>query len=257
MLAEEGGAGSAERDAAGGDAAGGDGAAESAAGGAKPHYHGHRRRLRGRLLRHGAGALEDYEILEVLLAAAIPRQDVKPLAKRLIDQFGGLGAVLNADPAQLMRKTGVKESTAALLSATAEACRRMLREAVVERPVIGGWGQLLDYLQLAMKYEPAEQFRLLFLDRKNVLIADEVQQRGTVDQAPVYPREVVKRALELHACAVILVHNHPSGDPTPSKADVEMTRTLAGALSAVGVTVHDHVIVGRQGHASFKGLGLL
>lgn len=224
---------------------------------ARPHYHGHRQRLRARVLERGPESLADYEVLEILLAAAIPRQDVKPLAKRLIAQFGSLGAVLNADPTQLTRRAGVKESTAALLSVVAEACRRMLRETVMERPAIAGWGQLVDYLTLAMKYEPAEQFRLLFLDRKNVLIADEVQQRGTVDQAPVYPREVVRRALELHACAVILVHNHPSGDPTPSKADVEMTRTLVAALAAVGVSVHDHVVVGRKGHVSFKTLGLL
>lgn len=231
--------------------------AQAAAAEDRPHYHGHRQRLRARVLERGPESLQDYEILEVLLAAAIPRQDVKPLAKRLIDQFGGLGAVLNADPAQLTRRSGVKESTAAVLTVVAEACRRMLRESVMARPAIGGWGPLIDYLTLAMKYEPAEQFRLLFLDRKNVLIADEVQQRGTIDQAPVYPREVVRRALELHACAVILVHNHPSGDPTPSKTDVEMTRTLVSALSAVGVAVHDHVVIGRQGHASFKGMGLL
>lgn len=232
-------------------------AAPAAAPEARPHYHGHRQRLRARVLERGPESLADYEVLEILLAAAIPRQDVKPLAKRLIAQFGSLGAVLNAAPAQLTRRSGVKESTAALLTVVAEACRRMLRETVMERPAIGGWGQLIDYLTLAMKYEPAEQFRLLFLDRKNVLIADEVQQRGTVDQAPVYPREVVRRALELHACAVILVHNHPSGDPTPSKADVEMTRTLVAALAAVGVSVHDRVVVGRKGHVSFKTLGLL
>jgi len=221
------------------------------------HYRGHRHRLRARFRDAGPASLADYEILELLLFAAIPRRDVKPLAKRLIGQFGSLGAVLAAEPARLERIGGLAPGPAVLLAAVAEASRRMLREKAAEQPVIGNWSKLIDYLDLAMKYEAAEQVRLLFLDRKNRLIADEVQQRGTVDHAPVYPREVVKRALELSASALILVHNHPSGDPTPSRADVDMTRDLANALKPVGVTLHDHIVIARSGHVSFKTLGLL
>lgn len=224
---------------------------------AKPHYAGHRDRLRQRFFAAGSAALADYEILELLLFAAIPRRDVKPLAKQLLDQFGGLGGVLRADPEQLARRGGLGPAAVAALTVVGVAAERMLREAVMDRPVLNSWQRLLDYLNLAMKYEKAEQVRLLFLDRKNALIADEVQQRGTVDHAPLYPREVVKRALELGASALILVHNHPSGDPAPSRADIEMTREVAKAAASVGVTLHDHLIVGRQGHASFKTLGLL
>ncbi|MEQ8965635.1 MAG: DNA repair protein RadC [Azospirillaceae bacterium] len=221
------------------------------------HYRGHRRRLRARFREAGPKALADYEVLELLLFAAIPRRDVKPLAKQLIDRFGSLGAVLAADPRRLERDGGLTEPVAVHLSAVAEASRRMLREKAAEKPVIGGWHQLLDYLTVAMKYETAEQVRLLFLDRKNRLIADEVAQRGTVDHAPIYPREVAKRALELSASALVLVHNHPSGDPTPSRADVDMTRDLVKALGVVGITVHDHVIIARRGYTSFKTEGLL
>jgi DNA repair protein RadC len=223
----------------------------------KPHYAGHRERLRQRFLSAGPDALADYELLELLLFGAIPRRDVKPLAKQLLAQFGSFGGVLNADPAQLERRAGLGPAAAAALKAVAAASVRMLREEAAERPVLSSWDRLINYLNVAMKYEKAEQFRLLFLDRKNALIADEVQQRGTVDHAPVYPREVVRRALDLHASAVILVHNHPSGDPAPSKADIEITRQVAKAAAAVNVTVHDHLIVGRSGHTSFKTLGLL
>lgn len=223
----------------------------------KPHYAGHRDRLRQRFFSAGAAGLADYEILELLLFAAIPRRDVKPLAKQLLTQFGSLGGVLRAAPEQLSRRSGLGPAAVAALSVVAVAAERMLREEVLERPVLSSWQRLLDYLQVAMQYENAEQVRLLFLDRKNVLIADEVQQRGTVDHAPVYPREVVKRALDLSASALILVHNHPSGDPSPSRADIEMTREVAKAAAGVGVTLHDHLIIGRNGHASFKALGLL
>lgn len=223
---------------------------------AQPHHAGHRDRLRARFLA-APDTVADYELLELLLFAAIPRRDVKPLAKRLIAQFGSLGGVLNAEAAQLQRRAGISEGTVALLRAVAAGARRMLREEVASRPVVSSWQQLLDYLSVAMKYEKTEQFRLLFLDRKNALIADEVQQRGTVDHAPVYPREVAKRALELHASALLMVHNHPSGDPTPSPGDVAITRDVAKALKAVGVTLHDHLIIGRRDNASFKSLGLL
>ncbi len=223
----------------------------------KPHYAGHRDRLRQRFLAAGPDSLADYELLELLLFGANPRRDVKPLAKQLIEQFGGFGAVLSADPGQLETRGELGPVAVVALKAVAAAAARMLREEVMERPVLGSWTQLLNYLQLAMKYEKAEQFRLLFLDNKNTLIADEVQQRGTIDHTPVYPREVVKRSLELHASALIMVHNHPSGDPTPSRADIEMTRLVAKAVAAVNVTLHDHLIIGRKGHNSFKTLGLL
>lgn len=232
------------------------GGAAPSAGTAAPHHLGHRDRLRRRFLDQGPDALADYELLELILFAAIPRRDVKPLAKALIADFGSLGGVLNAGPARLAA-FGLGEPTIALLGAVAAAGVRSLRGEIAARPVLSSWSRLLDYLSLALRHEAAEQVRLLFLDRKNALIADETQQRGTVDQAPVYPREVVKRALELGACAVILVHNHPSGDPTPSAADIEMTRAVAQALAAVGIALHDHLVVGRGGHASFRSLGLL
>jgi DNA repair protein RadC len=222
-----------------------------------PHYRGHRDRLRQRFLQAGPDSLADYELLELLLFGAIPRRDVKPLAKQLLEQFGSLGGVVAADAIQLERRAGLGPSSVAAVKVVAAIATRMLKEQVAEKPVLSSWAQLIDYLTLAMKYEKAEQFRLLFLDRKNQLLADEVQQRGTVDHAPVYPREVVKRALELHASALIMVHNHPSGDPAPSKADVEITRQVSKALAAVNVVLHDHLIVGRKGHTSFKSLNLL
>jgi DNA repair protein RadC len=221
-----------------------------------PHYHGHRQRLRARYLEGGASALQDYELLEILLFPAIPRRDVKPVAKELLRKFGSLWQVANAPPARLM-EAGLGETAAIAVSAVGAVALRMSRQEILNRPVLGSWQKLLDYCEAAMAGELTEQLRLLFLDRKNRLIADEVQQRGTVDHTPVYPREVVKRALELGASALILVHNHPSGDPTPSGADVEMTREVAKALSTVGITVHDHIVVGRGRHASFKSMGLL
>jgi DNA repair protein RadC len=202
-------------------------------------------------------ALPDYEILELLLGIAIPRKDTKPLAKALIRRFGSFADVITADMDTLGQVSGVGEITAASLKVVREAAIRLARAPVINAPVISNWETLLDYCRTAMATLPTEQFRLLFLDRKNVLIADELQQTGTVDHTPLYPREVVKRALALHASAVILVHNHPSGDPKPSRADVEMTRTVKDALQAVGISVHDHVVVGRKGHASFKAMGLL
>ena len=222
-----------------------------------PHYHGHRERLRDRFRKNGGGALSDYELLELLLFSAIPRRDVKPLAKALIARLGGFGAVLSAERRALAEVPGLGEIAIDALKAAREAGVRLVREEAMKRPVLGSWQKVLDYCRVTMAHAPTEQFRLLFLDRKNGLIADELQQTGTVDHAPVYPREVVKRALELAASAIIMVHNHPSGDPTPSKADIEMTRNVARAAEVVGVALHDHIIVGRTGHSSFKGLGLL
>lgn len=223
---------------------------------ANPDHRGHRERLRRRFIE-APDALPDYEILELLLGIAIPRKDTKPLAKALIRRFGSFADVITADMDTLGQVSGVGEITAASLKVVREAAIRLARAPVINAPVISNWETLLDYCRTAMATLPTEQFRLLFLDRKNVLIADELQQTGTVDHTPLYPREVVKRALALHASAVILVHNHPSGDPKPSRADVEMTRTVKDALQAVGISVHDHVVVGRKGHASFKAMGLL
>ncbi len=224
---------------------------------AAPHHAGHRERLRRRLLSAGPDSLADYELLEVLLFGGILRRDVKPLAKTLLAEFGSLGAVLAAEPKALEQRGGLKTNAVAALKASAAAAHRLLRERAAEAPVIGSWHRLLDYLGAAMKFERAEQFRLLYLDRKNKLIADEVQQHGTVDHAPVYPREVVKRALDLGASAVILVHNHPSGDPTPSEADIAMTRDVKHALSSVDIELYDHVIIAKHGNESLRSRGLL
>ena len=223
----------------------------------KPHYLGHRKRLRERFIKAGGEALPDYELLELLLALAKPRSDVKPLAKKLLKRFGGFAAVISAEPRELTEVEGVAEATAVALKTVQAAALRLAREEVMARPVIGSWERLLAYCRMAMAHSKTEQFRLLFLDRKNALIADELQQRGTVDHTPVYTREVVKRALDLGASAIIMVHNHPSGDPTPSKADILMTREVKDAAEKLGIVLHDHVIIGRGEHASFKALGLL
>lgn len=222
---------------------------------AKPHYHGHRERLRERF-RKGSDALPDYEMIELLLFHTIPRVDVKPLAKRLIEKFGNFAGVVSA-PREVLLGAGLKDKTIDMLKIVRESAVRLARQEVIDRPVLSSWQKVLDYCRARLAHEPTERFHLLFLDRKNVLIADEEQQRGTVDHTPVYPREVVRRALELGASAIILVHNHPSGDPTPSKADIAMTREVAKAAETLGVTVHDHIVIGRAGHASFKGMGLL
>ncbi|MEQ8696702.1 MAG: DNA repair protein RadC [Bauldia litoralis] len=221
--------------------------------------HGHRDRLRQRFLEGGADALPDYELLEVILFAANPRADVKPMAKALIQHFGGLARVLSATPEALDRTNvkGLGTAGIAAIKAAQAASLRLLSAQAREAPVISNWQALLDYLRAAMAHEPIEQVRILFLDRKNRLIADEIQGRGTVDHTPVYPREVVKRALELGACALILVHNHPSGDPTPSQADIDMTRTVKDAAAPLGVVLHDHLVVGAAETASFRSLGLL
>jgi DNA repair protein RadC len=222
-----------------------------------PHHHGHRERLRDRAAKGGLDALPDYELLEMLLFRTIPRGDVKPLAKALIARFGSFGAVLGASVETLKTVPGVGQAVALDLKLAHEAALRVTREQVSARPVISSWSALLDYVRTALAHEPREQVRVLFLDKKNQLIADELMNRGTVDHAPVYPREVARRALELSASAVILVHNHPSGDPTPSSADIDMTRQVIDALRPLRISVHDHLVVGRGGTASFKSLGLI
>ena len=222
-----------------------------------PHHAGHRDRLRERFLRGGSDAVQDYELLELLLFSAIPRRDVKPIAKTLLKQFGSVAGVVTARPEQLMQVDGIKEASATALKAAEAVAVRMLRDQVMNRPVITSWDALIDYCTASMAFRDIEQFRILFLDRRNCLIADEIQQRGTIDHTPVYPREVVKRALELQASAIIMVHNHPSGDPTPSEADIAMTRLVRDAAQPLGVVLHDHVIVGRGRHTSMRSQGLI
>jgi len=221
------------------------------------HYLGHRRRLRERLLAGGAEPLADYELLEFLLFAGQPRGDTKPLAKALLQRFGGLSAVLAAETEALLGVPGMGAASVAALKAVREAALRMLRAEVAERPVISSWQKLVEYCTAAIGFGAVEEFHLLFLDRKNALIVHESQQRGTVDHTPVYPREVAKRALELGASAIIMVHNHPSGDPTPSNADIEMTREVQKALAALDIALHDHLIVARGQHTSLRSLRLL
>lgn len=223
----------------------------------KPHYHGHRQRLRERFAQGGANALADYEILELLLFRSIPRRDTKQLAKDLIARFGSLADVLNAPPDLLCEVPGIKEATASDLSLVRAAADALVLGSVTKKEVLSSWSDVLAYCRAAMAFKSIEEFRVLFLDKKNQLLRDEVLTSGTVDHTPVYPREVVKRALELGACAIILVHNHPSGDPTPSRADIDMTNTIAKAAAALGVAVHDHIIVGREGHASLRALKLI
>lgn len=222
-----------------------------------PHYHGHRDRLRTRFRDHGAGSLADYELLELMLFQVLPRQDTKPIAKALIDRFGGFADVLSAAPTALQEVSGVGEAVALHLKLAEATAHRYARDRVPKRSPLSSWEDVIGYCRTVMARESREQFRILFLDKKNALIADEVQQVGTVDHTPVYPREVVKRALELSASAVILVHNHPSGDPTPSRADIDMTRTIVDVAGPLGIVVHDHIVVGRNGHASLRGLKLI
>jgi DNA repair protein RadC len=222
-----------------------------------PHHLGHRDRLRERAIKGGTAALPDYELLELFLFRSIPRADTKPLAKALLARFGSLAGVLAASPDALRTVRGVGEAVALDLKLMQAAAERVALHDVRKREVISSWSALLAYVKMAMAHETREQFRVLFLDRKNQLIADEVMNRGTVDHAPVYPREVVARALELAASAVILVHNHPSGDPTPSPADVSMTKQVVEAGRALSIAVHDHLVVGRDGVVSLKALGLM
>ncbi|KUP94895.1 hypothetical protein TRIHO_02290 [Tritonibacter horizontis] len=217
----------------------------------------HRARLRDRFMSGGAAAMPDYELLELILFRSIPRKDVKPLARLLLNQFGDLNRVISAPPERLARVSGVATAVICDLKILEAAAQRMARSRVMQRQVIASWDALLDYCHTAMAHRETEQFRVLYLDRKNVLVADEEQGRGTVDHVPVYPREVAKRALELNASALILVHNHPSGDPTPSQADISMTRKVDAALEALGIVLHDHLIIGASDELSFRSEGLL
>jgi len=223
----------------------------------KPHYHGHRDRLRARFRDKGIEALADYEVLELYLFRSIPRRDIKPLAKNLIAKFGSFADVITAPIEQLTDVKGVSENIALDLKMIRAAATKLGQENILGRPVLSSWSALLDYCRSAMQFERKEQFRVLFLDKKNRLIADEVLGHGTVDRAPVYPREVMKRALAHEATAIILTHNHPSGDPTPSKSDIDMTNQMIAAMNPLGVTVHDHLIIGRDNIASFRTLGLM
>lgn len=233
------------------------GAGGTAGAGDRPHYWGHRERLRQRFLAGGHAAMPEYELLELVLFNAIPRIDVKPLAKALLAAFGDLNGVIAAPEPRLMQVPGVTPRVHLQLKLIEAVAHRMARARVMHREVISSWEALMTYCKTVMAYRDIESFRILFLDRKNVLVADEEQAKGTVDHVPVYPREVAKRALELNASALILVHNHPSGDPTPSRADVDMTAAIDAACAAIGVAIHDHVIIGKETDASFRALGLL
>ena len=227
----------------------------------KPHYHGHRKRLKEKFIKSlksdTSDQISDYEILEMILFSAYPRQDTKPIAKDLIKKFGSLAEVFSSDAEKMAGEGKLSESVIFALKIIDEAALRLLKRRFVEKTVIQSWKALLDYCHAAMGSLSHEQFRIMFLDKKNNLMADEIQQRGTVDQTPVYPREVVKRALELGASAVILVHNHPSGDCTPSKSDIEMTEHIEAGLKSVDIKLHDHLIIANDKHFSFAGNGLI
>lgn len=223
----------------------------------QPHHAGHRERLRDRILEHGAASLQDYELLEFLLCLAVPRKDVKPIAKDLIRRFGSFAAVIAAEPVHLKEVKGIGDYAAAAIKTIQGAAILMQKQEVLKRPVLSSWKAVLEYCHSIMANEKNEQFRLLFLDGKNALIADEVQSRGTVNHAPVYIREVVKRTLAHGAISIIMAHNHPTGDPTPSRDDIDMTRAVQRALAEIGVSVHDHIIIGRSGHSSLRSLGLM
>lgn len=222
----------------------------------KPHHTGHRDRLRERFL-NAPDSLPDYELLELLLFMAIPRKDVKPIAKRLIDRFKNINGVLNASLNDLQSIDGISHNSAVAIRAIRAAGLRLLKQDIMGRPILNSWQRLIEYVEAAMANDANEHFRLLFLNKKNEVIADEVQQTGTVDHTPAYPREIMKRALELGATAIILVHNHPSGDPTPSPADVALTKQIIAAAAPFNITIHDHLIVSRNGTQSFKTLGLI
>ena len=217
----------------------------------------HRQRLRDRFLNGGPSAMPEYELLELLLFGAVPRQDMKPLARKLLDTFGDLNRVITAPRARLESVAGVGDAVVLQLKLAEAIAQRMMRARVMHKPVLSSWDALLDYCHTSMAHRETEQFRILFLDRKNTLIADEEQAKGTVDHVPVYPREVVKRALELNASALILVHNHPSGDPTPSQVDISMTHQIQDACRVLGLTLHDHLIVGKSREVSFRSAGYL
>ena len=238
------------------DAAAGGGLVTDQNGTKRPHYWGHRARLRERFLSGGHKPMPDYEILELLLFNAIPRMDLKPLAKRLLVAFGDLNGVVAASEHRLLQVEGATAKVYLQLRIVEAFAHRMALAKVMHREVVSSWDDLITYCRTAMAHRETEQFRVLFLDRKNVLIADEEQAKGTVDHVPVYPREVAKRALELNASSIILVHNHPSGDPTPSPQDIDVTRRIVEACDTIGVAVHDHVIIGKEAEVSFRAEGL-
>lgn len=220
-------------------------------------HSGHRARLRQRLLTHGDEALLDHELIEYLLALAIPRRDTKPLAKALLAEFGGIGGLFAADPDSLMRVQGMGETAAAAIKIGQAAALRLLRAKVAQRPVLGNWQALIDYLHADMAHHVNERVRVLHLNSRNVLIRDELISEGSIDEAAVHVREVVRRAIDLGSAAIILVHNHPSGDPAPSRADIDLTRQIAEAGKRLGITLHDHIIIGANGHVSLRALGLI
>ena len=222
-----------------------------------PHYHGHRERLRERFYAAGPEALSDYELLEMALFPALPRRDTKPLAKALLKKFGSFAEVIHAPVARLREVDGIGEASINQIKLLAAAASRVAKGEIKRKIALSSWNDVIEYCRSGMAFADKEQFRILFLDKRNQLIADEVQQTGTVDHTPVYPREVIKRALELSATALILVHNHPSGDPTPSQADIHMTKAIVQIATPLGISVHDHIIVGKNGHASLKGLKLI
>lgn len=222
-----------------------------------PHYQGHRQRLRERFLTGGSDALQDYELLELLLFMAIPRRDIKPLAKTLLKAFGSLPALMAAPSEELTKIDGISENTATALKAVNAIASRMLKQDIMNKPILNSWPRLMDYCYATMAHETREHFRILFMNKKNELIGDEVQGIGTVDHTPAYPREIMKRALELGATAMILTHNHPSGDAKPSEADVDLTRQIIRAAEPFNITVHDHIIVSRGGYTSLKNQGLM
>ncbi|WP_380874423.1 UPF0758 protein [Sphingomonas sp. DBB INV C78] len=218
---------------------------------------GHRARLRARLAEHGPEALQDHELIEYLLALAIPRRDTKPMARRLLAEFGGIGGVLGAEPEALARKGELSEGAVAAIKIAEAAALRLLRSRVAERPVLSSWQALLDYLRADMAHRAVERVRVLHLNSKNILIRDELVSEGSIDQAAVYVREIIRRAIDLGSVALILVHNHPSGDPTPSRQDIALTREIVAAGKPLGITVHDHVVIAGEGHASLRAMGLM
>ncbi len=223
----------------------------------KPHYEGHRKRLRERFIIGGANALQDYELLELLLFTAIPRRDTKPIAKKLLSTYGSLNALMSAPHSSLSQIDGVSENAATAIKTAYAISQRMMKQELMETPILNNWARLMDYCHTSMDHEIKEHFRILFLNKKNMLIADEMQASGTVDHTPAYPREIIKRALELGATAMILMHNHPSGDPNPSKADIEITKQIIDASKPFNIMVHDHIIMARGCHFSFKQEGLI
>lgn len=223
----------------------------------KPHYHGHRARLRERFVIGGEQTMQDYELLELLLFMAIPQRDVKPLAKELLQSFGSLSAIINAPHSTLSQTNGISDNTATAIKTVSAIANRMMKQDLMEIPLLNNWARLMDYCHMSTDHETREHFRIFFLNKKNMLIADEVQASGTIDHTPAYPREIMKRALELGATAMILMHNHPSGDPQPSKADLDMTRMIIDAAKPFNITIHDHIVMARSGHFSFKQEGLI